>query len=66
MQDLSREEREKRFAEARKKSEEAVQQAEEKLSQILDAKQLERLGQLRVQREGFAASIVPRLPSDSS
>ncbi|MGE5191156.1 MAG: CotH kinase family protein [Deltaproteobacteria bacterium] len=52
---LSDEEREKRFAEVRKKSEEAGRKADEKLGKILEKKQLERLKQLQVQREGAAA-----------
>jgi Spy/CpxP family protein refolding chaperone len=55
MQSLSQEEREKRFAETRKKGEEANKAADEKIAKILDAKQLERLGQLRLQRQGVMA-----------
>ena len=55
MQDLSQEERDKRFAEARKKAGEATKQSEEQLGKILDEKQLERLKQLQLQREGVQA-----------
>lgn len=55
IQNLSQEERQKRLEESRKRSEEANKNAEEKLGKILDAKQLERLNQLRLQREGQAA-----------
>src|SRR5262245_41394161 len=43
LQQLSEEERQKRFAESRKKSEEATQKADEKIGKVLDAKQLARL-----------------------
>ena len=55
MEDLSQEERDKRFAEVGKKTEETIKQANEKATKILKAKQAERLGQLRLQREGVAA-----------
>jgi hypothetical protein len=61
LQSLSREEREKRLGEARKKAEAAGKAVEDKLAKILDAKQLERLGQLRLQREGPAALARPRI-----
>ena len=60
-QSLSREEREKRFAEMRTKAEQANKDAESKLASILDAKQVERLNQLRVQREGAAALARPEV-----
>ena len=43
------------MAEMRAKSDAALQQSDEKLSKILDAKQLDRLNQLRLQREGVQA-----------
>lgn len=55
MQDLSQEDREKLFTEMRKKGEEANKQAEEKLGKLLEAKQVARLSQLRLQRDGVAA-----------
>jgi len=61
LQDMSEEERQKVFADARKKSEEANKKAEEKLSKILDEKQLARLHQLRLQREGIAAINRPEV-----
>jgi Spy/CpxP family protein refolding chaperone len=61
LRDLSREEREKRLGEARKKAEAAGKVVEEKLAKILDAKQLERLGQIRLQREGPAALARPKI-----
>ena len=54
-QNMTQEERQKFFADSRKKSEEATKAAEEKLSKILDEKQLARLNELRLQREGIAA-----------
>ncbi len=55
LQSLSEEDRQKRFADNRKKTDEATRQADDKLGKILDARQRERLSQLRVQREGVAA-----------
>jgi hypothetical protein len=55
LQGLSQEERDKRFGQARKESDEANRKAEDKLGTILDAKQLGRLNQLRLQREGVTA-----------
>jgi spore coat protein CotH len=52
---LSDEEREKRFADLRKKTEESGKKADEQLVKILQPKQLERLDQLQLQREGAAA-----------
>jgi len=57
MQDLSQEERDQRFATARKKAEEVTKQTEEQLGTILDAKQLERLKQLKLQRDGVQALL---------
>lgn len=50
-QNLSQEERQKRIAEMQ----ERAKKAEEKISAVLDAKQKERLEQLRIQREGAVA-----------
>jgi hypothetical protein len=61
MQDLKPEERQKRFAEVRKKSEEAGKKADEKLKAILDAKQWTRLEQLQFQRDGIAALNRPEI-----
>ena len=60
LQNLSQEERDKRFAEARKKIEETNKQNDEKAEKILDAKQLERFNQLQLQREmpGFLATLL--------
>jgi len=58
---LSQEDREKRLGEARKKAEAARKTAEDKLAKILDGKQLERLGQIRLQREGPAALARPKI-----
>lgn len=52
---LSEEERQKRFSEMRKKMEDLGKQVEEKTNKILTAKQIERLNQLRLQREGISA-----------
>lgn len=46
-------EREKLQAQMRAKSNDALRESDEKLATILDAKQLERLSQLRLQREGI-------------
>lgn len=59
MRDLSEEEREKRRDEMRKKFEEAGKELDEKVGKILDAKQVERLHQLQLQREGFMALSRP-------
>lgn len=61
LQDMSEEERQKVFADARKKSEDANNKAEQKLGKILDEKQLGRLNQLRLQREGIAAFNRPEV-----
>ena len=61
MQSLGREEREKRLAAVGKKAEETSRQADEKVAGILDAKQAERLSQLRLQREGLAAFSRPEI-----
>jgi hypothetical protein len=56
---LTEEDRMQRFDEARKKADEANRKADDKLGAILDAKQTERLNQLRLQREGVAAFSRP-------
>lgn len=56
---LTEEERMQRFDAARKKSDEANRNADEKLHSILDANQRTRLNQLRLQREGVAAFARP-------
>jgi spore coat protein CotH len=61
LQELSEEERSKRFEEARKKSEQAAKKADEKLASVLDAKQMQRLNQLRLQREGIASFRRPEV-----
>ena len=61
LQTLSEEERDKRFAEARAKADEAAKKGDERLTKILDAKQLERLKQLRLQRDGTAALTRPEI-----
>jgi Spy/CpxP family protein refolding chaperone len=50
-QNLSQEERQKRFAEMQDRA----KKADEKINAVLDAKQKERLEQLRLQREGASA-----------
>lgn len=55
LQSLSREERDKKMAEGRKKAEETSKKADEQVSKVLEPKQVERLSQLRLQREGVAA-----------
>lgn len=47
------------FADLRQKNEAASRAADEKLAKLLDAGQNERLGQLRVQREGAGALLRP-------
>jgi hypothetical protein len=54
-QDLEPEEREKRMAEMRAKMEENNKKMDERVAEMLDAKQLARLKQLRLQREGVGA-----------
>lgn len=54
-QNLSEEERRKRFDEIRKQGEERAKKAEETAKLILEPKQFERLSQLRLQREGVTA-----------
>ncbi len=59
LQNLSAEEREKRFGEMRKKFEEGGKEIDEKVGKLLDAKQSERLHQLVLQREGAMALTHP-------
>jgi Spy/CpxP family protein refolding chaperone len=54
-QSLSQEERQKLFEEGRKKGEEIQKKADDMASMILEPKQLERLQQLKLQREGVGA-----------
>lgn len=61
MQDMSPEERQQRFAEARRRSEEANRQAEEKIAALLNPDQRERLSQLRIQREGIGGLSRPEV-----
>ncbi len=61
MQDLSQEERAERFAKVIEKVEVTNKQTDEKVGKILDAKQAERLGQLRIQREGLRALSRPKI-----
>ena len=51
----SKEDRKKRSEEGRAKAEENAKKSEEKLAKVLDAKQMERLNQLRLQRDGVTA-----------
>ncbi len=59
--DLQPEVRDQRLAELRKKQEEIGKQADERLNKLLDAKQLTRLSQLRLQRDGAAAFGRPEI-----
>lgn len=52
---LSQEERDKRREEFRKKSEEVSKKADEMIGMVLDPKQLDRLNELRLQREGASS-----------
>lgn len=61
IQEMTPDERNKFFAEVRTKSEQATKQADEKLDRILDPAQLERLEELRLQREGVAAFNRPEV-----
>ena len=63
-QNMSQEERQKFIADSRKKSEETTKAAEEKLRKILDEKQMARLNQLRLQREGIAALSRPEVAKE--
>lgn len=59
--DVSQEEREKRFAESRKKIDEANIAAEAKIDRLLQPEQLARMQQLKLQREGAAAIGKPEV-----
>jgi len=61
LQGLSNEERQKKMEELGKKREEANQKALDQLAKVLDAKQLERFKQLRLQREGVTALARPEV-----
>ncbi len=61
MQNLSQEERQKRFDERRKMTEEVGKGIDKKIAGILDAKQAERLHQLQLQREGAMALNRPEV-----
>ena len=58
---MSQEDREKRFAEARKLTEKATKKANEEVAEILDTDQLQRLGQLQLQRAGLGALSRPEV-----
>jgi hypothetical protein len=60
-QDLSREERMQRFVEAREKTEELARKADGQIAKILNNEQAQRLGQLRIQREGWDALNRPEV-----
>ena len=61
LQGMSEDKRQQVFAEVRGKTEDANKQADEKLGKILDTKQLGRLNQLRLQREGVVAISRPEV-----
>lgn len=61
LQSLTDEEREKRFAVAREKAAEAAKKGDEQLAKMLDGKQLDRLKQLRLQRDGVSALTRPEI-----
>ena len=54
-ENLSQEERRERFEKMRSEMEARAKESDEKLAKILDAKQIERLNQLRLQRQGAMA-----------
>lgn len=54
-QNLSQEERTKRFEEMRKQGEETAKKVEEKVKGVLNEQQWTRLSELRIQREGISA-----------
>ncbi|MGQ9576397.1 MAG: hypothetical protein ACUVUC_13870 [Thermoguttaceae bacterium] len=64
IQQLSQEERTKLLAEARKTAEEANKRTEQKINEILEAKQAKRLSELRIQREGLAAMNRPEVAEE--
>ena len=55
LRDASEEERERHMADLREKSDEVMKPAEARLSKFLSPEQLQRLGQLKLQREGTPA-----------
>jgi spore coat protein CotH len=57
--ELSKEQRQAQFENSRKKMEATVAKAEQRVAKILDTRQLERLNQLRIQREGLEAFARP-------
>ncbi|HEX7446238.1 MAG TPA: hypothetical protein VF306_01765 [Pirellulales bacterium] len=61
LQGLDEDERAKRLTAAREASEAAQKKADEKLAGILNAEQLARLEELRLQREGSAALLRPEV-----
>jgi len=58
-QDMSDEERRKALEDMRKRGEETTKKADEMTNMILEPKQVDRLSQLRIQREGAAALMRP-------
>ena len=64
VQNLSEEEREKRFAEMRKKGEEANKAVEEKLNKVLKPEQLTRFKQLSLQTQGTREHMRPEVAKD--
>lgn len=64
MQKLSQEDRDKLFADTRKKAEAAAKETDAKLGKILKKEQSERLGQLRLQREGLGAFNRPEVAEE--
>jgi hypothetical protein len=61
LQDMSQEERTAKMAELRTKTEEIGKQSNAKLEKVLDEKQMKRLKQLQLQREGAAAFARPAI-----
>lgn len=59
--DLSEEERQKRMEEFRKQAEERAKKTDAALKSVLDEKQMARLEELRIQREGAAALSRPEV-----
>lgn len=57
MQELSPEERQEKFEEFRKKTEQKSEDADKKIGKLLSKKQNDRLGQLKLQREGATALL---------
>jgi hypothetical protein len=61
LQNLTDEERQKKFDEMRKKADDVTKGVDDKVSGILDVKQKDRLKQLQLQREGAMALIRPEV-----